>query len=656
MALQIGIDTGGTFTDFVFLRDGTLEIYKRLSTPEKPARAVTEGLREAGFHPLRRVDKMVIGTTVATNAFLERKGGDILLLVTLGLEGIPIIGRQNREELYDLHYRRPPSVIRGENIIGVRERIGSNGEIIQELTEEEIERIINAVEEKKPQAVAISLLFSFKNPIHERILGEELRKRGYFVTLSSEIYPEYREFERTSVTMINSYLYPVVEKYVSEIEGKLEQPFLVMGSSGGSFPPSHALKYPVKMILSGPAGGVAAVKIIGELVGVRNLLSFDMGGTSTDVSLITDDIKMVRKTRIDGYPIPIPMIYLDTVGAGGGSIAWMDEGGALKVGPESAGADPGPICYNRGGDKLTITDANLYLGRISPDFFLGGKMKLNVEKMEEAFDYYSKKWNIPPVELAEGIIEVANNNMARVLRRTVTGMGYNPADFHLVPFGGAGGLHLCQLADLLDIDRFISPRYGGVLSALGVVWSDIVFEATRSVLTRANSMEETLLENYFEDMEREILIESKKEPIFLRSMLMRYEGQSYELEIDYRPGMEELKREFERRHKALYGFLMKDREIEIVSLQVKGIIRTGEKTLPTLPLDPDSISEAYMGVNEGYFMGERVKFRMYNRELLKAGVRIEGPAIFFENTSTLLLAPGWRGETDRYGNIIGYRI
>lgn len=654
MKRQIGIDTGGTFTDFVIFEGNSINIHKRLSTPHNPSQAVIEGLKEAGYYPPANVEKLVIGATVATNAFLERKGGKVLLLITEGFEGVPFIGRQNRLELYNLHYRRPPHILEPENVIGVRERTGSKGEIITPLSEEEISRVVSIVKEKQPDAVAISFLFSFLNPLHEQKLAEVLRNEGFFVTASHEIFPEYREYERTAITIINSYLFPVVKEYVGKIEKKLGKDFLIMGSSGGNIPPDYAINYPVNMILSGPAGGVVAVRVLGELTGVKKLLSFDMGGTSTDVSIVSGEILRQKETMIDGFPFPLPLIYLDTIGTGGGSIARIDEGGALKVGPESAGADPGPICYGRGGKNLTITDANLFLGRINPNFFLGGKMKLDTEGTKRAFEQFSAEWGITPLKLAEGIIEVANTGIARALRKIATSKGFDPSEFHIVSFGGAGGLHVCDLAEKLDIDHFISPRYSGVFSALGVVWSDIVFEEVKSLLIRERDFQSKLLEEVALELEKKIMDRANSTPLFQRKLYVRYVGQSYELAIDYSNSIAEIKDKFEKQHKQIFTYTFPGNEIEIVSIEVKGIIPSGEKFLPHIECKKDLSSEEFhLGESEGYYRGEKIKFNLYNREKMPCGVTIKGPALLFENTSTLFIAPGWYGEVDQYENVIG---
>ncbi|MEO2066054.1 MAG: hydantoinase/oxoprolinase family protein, partial [Desulfurobacteriaceae bacterium] len=432
----VGVDTGGTFTDFIYKKEGKWRVLKVLSTPENPAEAILKGLREIGGERRR----ITHGTTVATNALLERKGAKTAFITNKGFEEFLLIGRQDRPFLYSLKVKKPEPLVKRELSFGIDCRVNSRGEVTKEIDKKEVEKLSEVLKEKKVESVAVCFLFSFFNPAHEELVKEILESKGFLVSISSQILPEFREYERASTTAVNAYVMPKMKGYISFIEENLqrEDTLRIMQSNGGVISSETAKEQPVRTVLSGPAGGVIGAWELGKLAGFERLITFDMGGTSTDVSLVNSRPQITTSFKISGVPIAVPVIDIHTVGAGGGSIAWIDRGGSLRVGPRSAGASPGPICYGKGGKEITITDANLYLGRLDEDFFLGGKMRLRKELLEEPFSKMASELGLTPVELADGILRVANATMERAVRVISVERGYDPKDFSLFTFGGAG--------------------------------------------------------------------------------------------------------------------------------------------------------------------------------------------------------------------------
>src|SRR5213593_1021549 len=448
---RVGVDSGGTFTDFVIVRNGEVEIFKELSTPQEPEEAIMKGLARAGNSAASEV---IHGSTVATNALLERKGARTALLTTEGFEDILVIGRQTRRELYNIFVTRPDPLVPAGLRMGVRERTLYDGSIATPLDQDHLQTLINRLRSENVESVAVSLLYSFANTEHENKVLCALEPLRLRVSLSSRILPEYREYERTSTTVINAYLAPLMSRYLTHLSERISNRALwVMQSNGGTVHAATAADAPVKTILSGPAGGVVGAFHVARASGYSRIITFDMGGTSTDVSLCDGEIKVTHEGQVDGMPIGIPMMDIHTVGAGGGSIAQLDAGGALKVGPESAGADPGPICYGK-GNRFTVTDANVILGRLLPRFFLGGTMPLAKERIEPALDMlgWTRQWRSVE-ELAQGIVDVVNNNMEQAIRLISVERGYDPREFTLFCFGGAGGLHATHLAEALGMRR-----------------------------------------------------------------------------------------------------------------------------------------------------------------------------------------------------------
>lgn len=653
--VYVGVDTGGTFTDFVYWDGKSWNVLKIPSTPQNPAEAVIEGLKIIGKN--KKLD-IVHGSTVATNALLERKGAKTALITNKGFEDIIEIGRQNREELYNLHYKKPEPLVPRNLRFGIKCRINKRGEILEDINPEELEKVVREILRENVESVAVCFLHSYANPEHEKAVGRRLEKEGIFVTLSSEILPEFREYERISTTVINAYVSPKMSGYLNYLKENVKEgdSLRVMQSNGGVISVETASKEAVRTILSGPAGGVMGALYVGKLAGYEKLITFDMGGTSTDVSLIDKTPRLTTESKISGLPVKVPMIDIHTVGAGGGSIAKLDEGGALRVGPESAGAEPGPICYGRGGKEITVTDANLYLGRLVPEHFLGGKMRLYPELLEEPFKNLSEKLGVEPYELGEAVLNVANSNMVRAIKKISVERGYNPMEFTLVSFGGAGGLHAVFLAKELNIPRVLVPKNPGLLSAVGMLISDVVKDFSTTVMLREEEIKKEVLEEIYRVIEERLLKEMEREGfprdkvIIERYADLRYKGQSYEITVPY---TEKLKETFEMEHEKLYGYAHRGREVELVNVRVKAIGVKEKPVIKPYEKKEEKIKpEAFLGDRRVYLSGEFYTFKVLDRDKLTYGNRIDFPAIIVEYSSTTLIPPDVVAEIDRYGNIV----
>jgi N-methylhydantoinase A len=648
-----GVDTGGTFTDFVLVESGQVRTYKLPSTPDDPSRAVLVGLR----HLLGDREALVFhGSTVATNALLEGKGDAVVLVVTAGFRDLLTIGRQNRPRLYALHPRRQPPLVPRERTVEVRERILADGSVEIPLTEAEKVRVVTEVAATGCCSVALCLLHAYANPEHERQLLEALVEAGLQVSASCRILPEYREFERASTTAVNAAVSPVMERYITRLQQGLGAGHLkIMQSNGGSILAETASREAVRTILSGPAGGMVGAFATARAADCHRVLTFDMGGTSTDVALCEEIIPFTAETVIAGWPVKVPMIDIHTVGAGGGSIARIDAGGALRVGPQSAGADPGPVCYGR-GDAVTVTDANLYLGRLLPDRFLGGRMRLDVARCRKAIEGLARQAGLAPVHLAEGIIEVAEATMAGALRVVSIERGHDPRDFILLPFGGAGGLHACALAEKLAISRVLIPVHPGLLSAVGMVLSDAIRDYSRSVL-RPATVTAAELENLLAPMRRQALTEMAAEGIgmdqlqLLPSLDLRYRGQSFEVNV---PLAGDYLSAFHGEHERLYGYRDERRPAEVVTLRLRVV---GRGPRPDLTRGACRSGEAVPERNVPVFLnGRRIDCPLYERERLPCGGSFAGPALVVEETATHLIRAGWKAEVDGRGNLRLERI
>jgi N-methylhydantoinase A len=647
--IRVGVDTGGTFTDFVVIRGGVIEVFKEFSTPTRPEEAILRGMARIGG----AVEVEVIhGSTVATNALLERKGARTALLTTAGFEDVLVIGRQTRRELYNISVTRPSPIVSDELRLGVQERVLYDGTIERAIDLDQLKGLVDQLRREHVESVAVCLLFSFANPSHENAIAEALRPLGIPVSLSSRTMPEYREYERTSTTVINAYLAPKMSEYLNRLNDRIKSRSLrVMQSNGGAVAARAAAEFPVRTIVSGPAGGVVGAFHVASNGGYPNIVTFDMGGTSTDVALCKGEIQVTHEGEIDGLPVGIPMIDIHTVGAGGGSIAELDIGGALRVGPESAGADPGPICYGR-GERLTVTDANVILGRLPARFFLGGTVPLAVGRIDPIVSAmpWTRGWKSIHA-LAQGVIDVVNNNMEQAVRLISVERGHDPADFALFCFGGAGGLHAADLARALGIPRVIVPRFPGALSALGLLLADARKDYSRSLLMPVESSQRRIRE-VLDELHRVGESEMKQEGFVAAAIRhrdavdMRYRGQSYELSIPLTRGFVD---QFHKIHERRYGYSTPDKPMEIVNVRTSFFGRSAKPRFrPALKVrgtaKPIDVAMVWMN-------GRRLKTAIYDRESLRHGHVIHGPAIIGEYSSTTLLPADFSCKVDAYLNL-----
>ena len=659
----VGIDVGGTFTDIAVLRDGILSVHKLPSTPTDPSVGITAGVRDTGVD-VEAAD-FIHGSTVATNALLEGKGGRTALITTMGFEDVLEIGRQNRADLYDLSMERPEPLAPWQLRFGLPERIDYTGTILDDLTPESIDALVGLLDEAEVDGVAVSFLFSFLNPVHEEILAEQLARlpNRPFISISSRILPEFREYERTSTVVVNSYVGPVMARYLTQLEAALGHGLRIMQSSGGSITASLAADQPVRTILSGPAGGVVGAFYTGVQAGYPDIITLDMGGTSTDVSLCPGRIKETTSANLGGYPVSVPMIEIHTVGAGGGSIARVDAGGALVVGPQSAGADPGPACYGT-GDRITVTDANLTLGRLRSDGFLGGRMTLDQERSQALMTDLAGGVGASATETALGIIRVVNSNMERAIRAISLERGYDPREFTLVPFGGAGPMHACELAAELGIPRVLVPGHPGILSALGVAIADVVKDYSRTVMLRGDDLDKARLEEEFHGMEQLARAELVTEGLPADAMVsrrfldVRYVGQSFELTVDCPSltGRGDLTRsiasEFYTAHLQRFGYADRALPVEVVNLRLKLELAVDKPRLEPAADCGGDASHAAVGNVEVVFAQGAVDTTLYDRDRLQTGNRIAGPALLLQLDTTIVVPPEWAGAVDPYGNLL----
>ncbi len=657
---RIGIDTGGTFTDFIVLDGRNIRTLKLLSTPSNPALAIFRGLDE--FLDERECD-IRHGSTVATNALLERKGAVTALITTAGFEDVLEIGRQNRPKIYSLTPSRPDPLVPGRLRFGVTERVLHDGEVLVPLKSRELRALLESLRRAKVQSVAVCLLFSFANPTHEKQIGKALQNLKIPTSLSHLILPEYREYERTSTTVVNAYLAPIMGRYLGVLEeglrrsrrGRRSVSLRIMQSNGGTVSARAAIREPVRTILSGPAGGVVGAWEVARQAGFPDILSFDMGGTSTDVSLCQGEIRITSESQIANCPIGVPVIDIHTVGAGGGSIARIDEGGALRVGPESAGADPGPICYGQ-GERITVTDANLFLGKLDIGYPLGGTLRLDDRRVESAFHALARVMGVSgPAVAAQGVVDVANANMEAALRVISVERGYDPREFTLVTFGGAGGLHAVQLAASLSIPRVLIPENPGLLSALGVLLADSVQDFSQTVMLACSQAGTAALEERYLELERKGLASMTAEGFpsgrirLERWIDMRYHGQSYEISF---PFSRHFAREFHKRHEQRYGYADPSRESEVVTVRVRARGLSDKLRMPKDRPGPSNPKRALIKDKDVRFEGKICRTRVYERAMLHAGNRISGPALIFEYSATAAIPPGYSCRVDSYRNLI----
>ncbi len=669
---KIGVDTGGTFTDIVMHTNDSLFTHKVLSTPQNPAHAVIQGVSEILHKHDTNAEEVEIvhGSTVATNALLERRGARIALVTTKGFEDVLEIGRQSRPNLYDFFVERPAPLVPAERRFGISERTLHTGEIQTEIETDALDALATQLAALELDAIAICFLFAYVNPKNEQIVAEYLssRKPEIPVSCSHEVLPEYREYARFSTTVANAYIRPTLERHLSTLIASKQFPksFRLMLSNGGSVSGRNFESAGIRTVLSGPAGGVLGAFEIAKTAGYNQIITFDMGGTSTDVSLCNNGISLTTESTISGLPIKVPLIDIHTVGAGGGSIASVDTGGALRVGPESAGANPGPICYGNNGEAITVTDANLFLGRIAATQFLGGAMSLDTHKPGAYIKKFASHLGIPPLQAADGILKVANAAMERAIKVISVERGYDTRDFTLVSFGGAGGLHAAFMAENLGIETVLIPPNGGLLSAYGMLFADVIKDYSQTVLWQLekSSNEEfaKALDAGFDALLTRAETEMKTEgftPDQLkvnRSLDMRYAGQSYELNIPYHSIGKEVQTLVDRFHAAhaqRFGYARTDAPTEVVNLRLTAIGETDKPPIQPTPLVSDTdTSEACISQTPVIFENASLSTDFYRREMLRPGNRIVGPAIVTEFSATTVIPPNFFAVVDAYQNLI----
>ena len=664
-SLRIAVDTGGTFTDCVWMERGQVRMLKVFSTPADPSLAIAEAVAKiAGRKPIM----LLHGTTVGTNTLLQRKGARVALVTTAGFEDAIEIGRQARPRLYDLFFDRIPPLVSRDLRLGVHERVASDGTILESPSSEELAQLRERISASKAEAIAVSLLFSFANPKHEQATADAVRSLGLPISVSHEILPEFREYERTSTVVVNACLQPVMQRYLETLSERLNRQtgntksrLFVMQSSGGITPIATAAREPVRTVLSGPAGGLVGASAVAKRSGIDRIISFDMGGTSTDVALIDREIQAGTQSEIAGVPIGVPMLDIHTVGAGGGSLARFDAAGALRVGPESAGADPGPICYGR-GTLPTVTDANLLLGRMQSSRFLGGEFTLDLDRTRSVVrEWLANQGSTLSLEqFAGGVIRVVNATMERAIRVVSIERGHDPRDFTLVAFGGAGAMHACELALGLGIPRVLVPALPGALSALGILASEVVKDYSRTVLWRTrDKLPVSDLEREFRRLQalgaRDIRAEGwSGKARHERRVDLRYFGQGYEISL---PLESNLLGSFHAAHEKRYGYSHRKRDVEIVTLRLRATLPSpgGEwspRAVQKSQERPAQLRVRNVERQPVSFGGTRGPTPIYDRDQLVAGKVVSGPAIITEYSATTVVPPQFRFHTDRAGNLL----
>lgn len=641
MTCQIGIDAGGTFTDFVLVKKGVLSTHKVLSTPDAPEQAILQGLTDLG---LMAADApffyLCHGSTIATNAALEGKGARTAFITNEGFEDLLLLGRQTRESLYDLTPPAPVRTFKNTGFFGLPTRRDAQGELLQPLTEKALDSLVDALKAWRPDSVAVNLLFSYVDGTEEQALKQRLPADA-LVTLSSELLPRHEEYERGVAVWLNAWLEPLVHQYLTKLCGLLKNAQCsVMQSSGLTIAADLAASQAVHLLLSGPAGGVAAAAHLAQQTDHTQLIAFDMGGTSTDVSLVTGAPTLTDQGAVGPYPIAIPMVDIHTIGAGGGSLASVDIAGMLRVGPESAGASPGPACYGLGGKQATVTDANLYLGYLLPEYFLGGRMKLQPRLAEQALAKLGQEVSLTPAQVAKGIIDIVNEHMTQALRMVTLERGLDPADFTLCCYGGAGGLHLCALADNFGIKRAIVPAHGGVLSAFGMLVAPAGRELSCSLQKPLLSWSDKQINDQLKRLVNQGRMQLQQEGVSSDqvqaelALELRYQGQSHTISVPW-SSQRKVAQIFELQHEKRYNFNL-DRTIELVNIKAS-LSAPGRQLQTKVSKTPDqmTLTRSLECVSLG-------KVPVFERARLVLERPIEGPAIICEETSTTLVLPGWR--------------
>lgn len=642
----LAVDTGGTFTDVLLWHNGTLTALKLPSTPADPSEAVLRGIRE--MLNSDDVFELLHGSTVATNALLERTGARVALVTNAGFEDVIEIGRQNRPQLYALVGHRPPPLVEREDRIGVRGRISAEGEEVEPLDESELKGLGERV--SAADSVAVILLHSYANTAHEDRVADALQAAALPLSISSRLLPEFREYERASTTVVNAYVGPMMSRYLGRLEAESgAKTMRIMGSNGGALSVARAKAEPVHTILSGPAGGVVGALAWARRAGIDRVITFDMGGTSTDVSLCPGEPLLTKEYQIDGQPVAIQVIDIHTVGAGGGSLARVDAAGALRVGPRSAGAEPGPVCYGLGGTEVTVTDAHVWLGRIPVDGFLGGSRRLDRDAITDPMNTLAEALGTTPEAAAQGVIDVADAAMERALRVISVEKGFDPSEFVLMAFGGAGGLHVADLADRLGAKSAMVPPDPGLLSAYGMLAAEVMRETSRTVLVGAEDEEgASRMEAAFQELHTTAEASLRKEGIpdqridIRKWVDARYRGQSFELRVPAENWIDA----FHELHRTRYGYDLPDTPVEAVTLRVVASAPGPEMQHDVVPpadapLDFDTV--------QVYASGSTVDAARIWRSAMRAGHTISGPALILEYSSTTWIPAGWRATCDTTG-------
>jgi N-methylhydantoinase A len=656
---SVGIDTGGTFTDLVAYHPetGVIATFKTPSVPSSPGQALLDAIDGAGIQ-MAHISELVHGTTVATNALIERSGARVGFLVTQGHEDIPYIQRINRKTLYDLRWQKPRPLLQSRrDSVGVPERIGAEGQVIRPLDESAIVERCRELRTQGVEAVAICLLFAYVNPKHEQVVKSIVERElpGLPVSVSHEVAPIWREYERASTTIADAYLKPLMDRYVVSLTDALkgaglQTSWTIMKSNGGAMRAQAAAENPIHTAQSGPAGGMLAAAALGVQAGEPDLLTLDMGGTSADVAIITKGVqKHTTEYEIEwGVPAAIPLIDIKSIGAGGGSIAWIDAGGFLRVGPQSAGASPGPACYGQGGKKPTVTDANLVLGRLDPGYFLGGRMTLELTKATAALETLTRQAGMSVIDLASSIVEIANENMASAIKMVSIERGYDPRRFALFTFGGAGPLHAAAVARVMRIPRVLVPLFPGNASALGMLIADLRVDKIWTQAFKSNAVDAELVSRQFARIQNSAVAELRSEgytgePEITYSINMRYLGQNYEHEVAIPSDaitagrLQTAYDAFTRVHEERYGYAIQDEVIELVSFRVTA---SGRRPSPRLTITPERNTDARQRSRDVHFRGHGwLPTTVWRRYALEPGQVIDGPCILEEPGSTTLVEP-----------------
>lgn len=672
--IVVGIDVGGTFTDIIIAdtESGRQAIQKVPTTPREQDKAVIAGLvdilRQEGIDA-SDVEIVVHGTTVATNAMIQRAGAKVCLLTTRGLEDVIEIGRQNRTDIYDLSARRPEPLVPQDRRIGVEERLDYQGNVLTALGQEEIARAVERVNQISPDSVAVVFLHSFKNPAHELLVKRALEKEGrYYIAVSSEVMPEFREFERTSTTVLEAYLGPLVVEYLSRLEREVSKmcenaKVTVIQSNGGTMLAEKAHGHAISLAISGLAGGVIGGWNVARQQGFNRVITLDMGGTSCDISAIVEHIIVRPDNEIAGLPIRMPSIDVTTIGAGGGSVAWIDEQGIPHVGPQSAGAVPGPVSYALGGEQPTITDANLILGRINAHYFLGGARRLDKGLAERALREFGKQLDLTAEEAATGIIRISTSNMVEAIRDVTIERGYDPRKFSLVAFGGAGPTQITDIADTIQIPTVLIPRYPGITSAYGLLCAGLRTDLVKTVLL-SEPCNVDILRETLEDLTTQAkarMIDqgaSEDEVVVQWTIDMRYKGQSHELQVavsrDSPDLLSESKQHFVETHWERFGYALENRPVEWVSARVTARVHREpimtRGVMRDMPAEPIEMRDIIL------LNGDIYTAPIYRRDYLCADQKIVGPAVVEQVDSTLYIGPEWVGTQQRNGTLLLRRV